>query len=534
MFIYFRQLKQNYHTLSNRNLPASIAVARLMTLSQHLMAYETLIVLADNQIYREALTKDFLDHLRQSRQLLNTLSSTSHADKDVQDIVQHFTIMADNLNRLVEFSNHDTRVAVLPDKTEIENYGNKLQDSFSPSLKQMGGQHLIQENLAQNQFVSSELGKRVDILLTDISKEVDASRHQFDRRVQILSIMTFIPPLIVSILGLALIIYVHRSVVKRISALEKSVSNNCRGGPLKICTDGNDEISSMAKSVLSFIHKRNQYQASLKKNLALTARATQKLARGDLSARIEIVDNDPTRHLSARFNQMADRIESLITGQRHMFQAVSHELRIPLSRIAFNLEMISEDHHLKRKKHLVSEISNDIDEIDNLIKEMLLYARFSSHTIKLVVEPIRLPDALTRMITPQKTTNRRIIKIEIHNSANENIEVTAQPFYFKLAIQNLLSNAVHYASHKVWIRYDQTTTGVRIEVCDDGPGIPMEARHMVFEPFARLDGSRDRKTGGAGLGLAIVRRIVEHHGGSVSILDNDGHGTRVVTFWPSR
>jgi signal transduction histidine kinase len=496
------------------------------------MAYESVMVLADNQIIQKTDTENLPGGVRQSRQLHNIPGSAGNVDKEVQDMARHFTFLAENLNRLADSSNRDAHTVVLHDKAELDNYGKRIKGAFSQRLEQVSMQYQIQENRFQNQFLSSELEKRLDTLLTAISKEVDDSRYQFDRLIQHLSVMTFVLPLVVSFLGLALYIYMRHSVIKRITGLEKSMRSNCRGGFAKICTDGNDEIASMAKSVQYFIQIRDQYQTSLNRTIAQTVRATQKLARGDLSARIEVLDNDPTRYLSVSFNQMADRIESLIISQRHLFQAVSHELRTPLSRIAFNLEMISEEHSHKQIKHLVSDIDNDIDEIDNLVKEMLLYSKFSSHPVKLTFEPIQLPNALNRIITLQKTTNRRIIEIDIHNGGNENIEVTAQPFYFKLAIQNLLSNAVHYALRKVWIRYCQLPTGVRIEVCDDGPGIPLEARHMVFEPFARLDGSRDRTTGGAGLGLAIVNRILERHGGTVSILDNDGHGTRVITFWP--
>jgi signal transduction histidine kinase len=621
-FFYLRRIKQNYHVLSEQNLPTSIAASKLMKLCQRLMAYESIIVLADNQLIREAHIEDFLDDICLSRQLLNILGSTSNADKEVQDIAQHFAFLADNMNRLIDFSNRNARIAGLHDqvmsrlrelsnvlgdtssadrnllpmerdaytkfhddlyhqisillhlqyatdktaidelerefislsqktdrslqqwpiltetasswsKAEIDNYGKKMMDAFAQRLEQISIQHLIQENLIQNQFIFSELGKRVDILFTAISKKVDDSWHQFDRLMHYLSIMTLVLPLIVSLLALSFYMYMRRSVIKRIMALEKSMRSYRQGGLAKIIADGNDEITSMAKSVFYFIHTRDQYQTSLNRTIAQTARATRKLARGDLSARIKVLDDDPTRYLSMSFNQMADRIEYLIISQRHIIQAVSHELRTPLSRIAFNLEMISEEHRREPKKHLVSEISNDIDEIDNLVKEMLLYSKFSSSSVELAVEPIRLPDALNRMVTLQKTTNGRFIEIDIRNGTTKNIDVTAHPFYFKLAIQNLLANAVRYALRKVWIRYYRISTGVRIEVCDDGPGIPLEARHIVFEPFARLDGSRDRKTGGAGLGLAIVKRILELHGGTVSILDNDGQGIRMVTFWPS-
>jgi signal transduction histidine kinase len=620
---FFGRFKQNYRSLSDQNIPASIAAAKLMKLAHRLMAYEPIIVLADNQLIRESLTIDLLDDIRQSHQLLACLRASSIAENEVEDITRHFAFLTDTLNRLIDISNRDARIVVeqhqvlsrlrelskalqdsspadrnltqtekdeytrlnnhlyhqisillhlhfetdataiaeweqefvsfsqrtdillqqRPDltktalsryKAEIDSYGKGNRDSFAQRLEQIKIQNKIQENLVQDQFISFELGRHIDTLFTAILKEADESWHQIERLMDYLSILSLVLPLIVSLLGMVVYIYMRNSVINRIKALEESMRSYSSGGSSIINTDGGDEITSMAKSVLYFVHTRDQYETSLNRAIVQTAEATQKIACGDLSARVEVLDKDPTRYLSLSFNQMADRIESLINSQRHLFQAVSHELRTPLSRIAFHLEMISQENDLGQRDHLVTEISNEMDEIDNLVKELLIYSKFSSHPIKLAVQSIELRSALNRIITRQKTTNKRFIEIDIFTSTKEDIEVTAQPFYFKLAIQNLLSNAVHYAFHKVWIRYYRVAKGVCIEVCDDGPGIPEESRHIVFEPFTRLDCSRDRKTGGVGLGLAIVNRILERHGGKVSICDNNGHGSRFITFWPSK
>lgn len=620
---FFGRFKQNYRALSDRNMSASITAAKLMKLSQRLMAYEPIIILADNQLIRESLTMDLLEAARQSHQLIAFLRSTSNADKEAQDIIRRFAVLTNNLNNLIDICNRDAHIAVaqgrvlaklrelskavqdtLPVdrdlsrmekdeynrlhndlyyqisillhlhvetdttaiaeleqefaslcqrtdtllhqwpfliktalskcKAEVDSYGKQKRDLFAQRLEQISIQNEIQEHLVQNQFISFELARHVDTLCTAVSKETDDSWHQIERLMHYLSIMSLVVPFIVSFVSMVLFIYIRKSVINRIVALEKSMCRYSQGGSSIINIDGNDEISSMAKSVLSFVYTRDKYETSLNRTIAQTAKATQKIACGDLSARVDVLDNDPTRYLSLSFNQMADRIESLINNQRHLFQAVSHELHTPLSRMAFHLEMILEENDRRQRKRLVAEISYDMDELDNLVKELLLYSKFSSHPIKLAVQPICLPDALNRIITRQKTTNKRIIEIDILTNTKENIEVTAQPLYFKLAIQNLLSNAVHYAFHKVWLRYDRVAGGVLIEVCDDGPGIPLETRNIVFEPFARIDGSRDRKTGGVGLGLAIVNRILERHGGTVSISDNDGRGTRFITFWPSK
>lgn len=100
------------------------------------------------------------------------------------------------------------------------------------------------------------------------------------------------------------------------------------------------------------------------------------------------------------------------------------------------------------------------------------------------------------------------------------------------AIENLLRNAVRHASNKVLLEASEEDQFVQIVIHDDGPGIPAEMREQVIQPFIRLSSDRDRKSGGVGLGLAIVSRILEKHGGRLTLETSPLGGTKAITLWP--
>jgi len=114
----------------------------------------------------------------------------------------------------------------------------------------------------------------------------------------------------------------------------------------------------------------------------------------------------------------------------------------------------------------------------------------------------------------------------------DDLVARAEPRLFARAVENLLRNALRYARERVVVSAWVTEGRLEVAVRDDGPGSPAEARERVFQPFGRLDRSRSRAEGGAGLGLAIARRIVERHGGSTGILDAPEGGAELRTRWP--
>ncbi len=260
-------------------------------------------------------------------------------------------------------------------------------------------------------------------------------------------------------------------------------------------------------------------------------RVSRQIGKGDLHARVGFEAKDATGDLARQFNHMAKRIESLLENQKHLLGAVSHELRTPISRIEFLLEIVKSTADSRERNRKVEDIRREISELDDLVGELLLYTRYDSMTevppvIMTPVIPL-VEDAASRLL--HRAPNREIkLRIELppdfHFPLNSN--------HFRRVVENLVNNAIKYSSLVVEIRCHEEGENLYLMVDDDGPGISFEARQKVFEPFFRMDEARSRKSGGAGLGLAIVSKIMTSHGGSIEAEEAPLGGTRMTTKWP--
>lgn len=232
----------------------------------------------------------------------------------------------------------------------------------------------------------------------------------------------------------------------------------------------------------------------------------QTLGSGALEARVDVASRSALRPLADTFNAMADRIQSLVTRQRHLTNAVSHELRTPLARLRFALDMLGRAPTESDRARHVASMATDIAELEALVAESLEYARLDAEAdAPLAIEDVPLEPWLEGVVA----ANRDLV-------GNLEVSITVEPggrsgrFDRRLmtrALQNLVRNALQHARHRVALR----VTGSKIEVEDDGPGVPVAQSETIFLPFHRTDESRSRNTGGHGLGLAIARRIVELH-----------------------
>ena len=222
----------------------------------------------------------------------------------------------------------------------------------------------------------------------------------------------------------------------------------------------------------------------------------------------------------------------MLESQRHLLQAVAHELRTPIARIAFSLEMLSEARDEAERDKRTEQMEEDLTELNQLVDELLLFTRFDAVDETLEKEQIQLPEVLLETIARIGAT-RPQIDIVVPAVTEEGLAIVAHHVYLKRAFQNLLTNAVRHAHQKVEVRFGSTDGGTCIEVLDDGPGIPQEAREAILEPFSRLDESRSRESGGVGLGLAIVRRIMAAHNGGVRIDDSPLGGAQFSLDFPN-
>lgn len=263
--------------------------------------------------------------------------------------------------------------------------------------------------------------------------------------------------------------------------------------------------------------------------------AVQELGSGNLEARAEVHGHDAVGQLASTFNGMTEHIRRLIESQREMTRAVSHELRTPVARLRFGLEMLADSDDAGARRRKLEELDHDIDQLDELIDEILTFARLEEGTPVLEFRPVDVP-ALMQQIQRELSPISGNVEIAVHmpNLIEEQCRAEGEERYLHRILQNLVTNAVRYADARVLIRYRVEGDSAVLEVEDDGPGIPETDRERVFKPFARLDQSRHRGSGGYGLGLSIVQRIVEWHSGEISVGRSSMGGARFRVRWPLR
>ncbi|MCG8549373.1 MAG: ATP-binding protein [Desulfobacterales bacterium] len=259
--------------------------------------------------------------------------------------------------------------------------------------------------------------------------------------------------------------------------------------------------------------------------------AAESFGKANFSARARISERSALFPLASSFNDMARKIQQLIASHKALTSAVSHELRTPISRIRFSMEMLEAAEDKAERDQNITEIRKDIDELETLVSELLIYARFDREVPCL--ELVELP-----VLSWMKNIARKVgkafghIRIQCYMPApDQEYKILAEPRYMSRALGNLVQNAVKYAESRVEIRFEKTGRFNMIHVDDDGPGIPEADRRRIFQAFVRLDSSRSRDTGGYGLGLAIVKRIVSWHGGEVKVSKSLLGGTRFTIKW---
>jgi two-component system sensor histidine kinase RstB len=259
--------------------------------------------------------------------------------------------------------------------------------------------------------------------------------------------------------------------------------------------------------------------------------AAKSIASGDLSARVDERRVRAAKPLAQAFNNMADRTETVVRTQRELLQAVSHELRTPLSRMRFAIDLIGTAKDDSQRKQRLDALDAATEELDGLVGELLSYVRMESAEPRLNCEEIAVPETFD-VLVPKRAALHPAIEFGIHEPAGAAPRVVvADPTEFQRAIGNLLSNAGRHAKTQVSVGAKMIDGFVVIDVDDDGGGISEVDRERVFEPFARLE--EGDNGGGAGLGLALVKRIVTRHGGSVAVLTSPQGGCRIRTTWPS-
>jgi two-component system sensor histidine kinase RstB len=263
--------------------------------------------------------------------------------------------------------------------------------------------------------------------------------------------------------------------------------------------------------------------------LRQTARA---LGDGNLAARTPGAQSKLIVPLAETLDGMAEQIQRLIATQKELSTAISHELRTPIARLRFASEMLAEADTDEERRHLSQMMENDLEELDDLIDSSLTYARFERERPPLNPVPVLFAAWLDEQIDHLRILGRdKDIELDLAELP-ASLTVDLDRRYMPHAISNLLRNAIKYARRTIRVRALLDGEDIVVHVDDDGIGVPPEERERIFFAFTRLDRSRDRATGGYGLGLAITREVLELHGGSASVGASPEGGARFTLRWP--
>ncbi|MBB3931501.1 signal transduction histidine kinase [Kaistia hirudinis] len=249
------------------------------------------------------------------------------------------------------------------------------------------------------------------------------------------------------------------------------------------------------------------------------AAAVERFGQGMQAEALPETGSPETRSLVRAFNAMQSRIAGLVQGRTFVVAAIAHDLRTHLTRLRLRVAMLPDDAMRDRAER-------DVEDMQALVEEALAYAKSTrSAAARAPVDLVALVDDIARS------------RIEagapvVFTPPAEPIQVLASRLALGRALGNLIDNAVAYGgSAELSIEAGRDEIGIFVE--DRGPGIPEADRERILEPFERLEASRGRDTGGAGLGLAIVREIVDAHGGRLAITARPGGGSRFGIVLPA-
>ncbi|WP_158269665.1 ATP-binding protein [Desulfonatronum sp. SC1] len=268
------------------------------------------------------------------------------------------------------------------------------------------------------------------------------------------------------------------------------------------------------------------------RNLKQVRTAAIAFGEGIFSTRVQVKRHSVLMPVEEAFNRMAERIEQLIDSHRELTRAVSHELRTPLARIRFCLEMHAAADTFEEQQRHMEGIRSDLGDLEAMIAELLTFFRFDGQTEQLHQEALPLVQWLREIIDYVGTEMESVhFSFRVLDDV-ETVIVRFEPLHMGRAVTNLLRNAVRYARDQVELTVQRDGALIRLCIDDNGPGIPEKEHERIFEPFVRLDESRSRDLGGFGLGLAIVRRVAEQHGGRAWVAQSPMGGARFIIEWP--
>lgn len=246
--------------------------------------------------------------------------------------------------------------------------------------------------------------------------------------------------------------------------------------------------------------------------LALDRRLTPPAARDELW------------ELAATLNDMLERLEAGTAKQRRFVADASHELKSPLAALRTIVDVAERDRSFDGA--IIADLSAEIDRMQALVTDLLFLARHDESPVFDRAEDVDLDQVIAVAAGKQRGDDA----VQIDTSGVSPVRVSGDAARLGQMMRNLIENAVRHAESTVWLESAESNGRAVVAVSDDGPGVPPAESERVFERFVRLDESRTRDTGGAGLGLAVARAVAREHGGDVR-LGEPRHGGATFEVW---
>ncbi|HEU4946344.1 MAG TPA: ATP-binding protein [Kribbella sp.] len=236
---------------------------------------------------------------------------------------------------------------------------------------------------------------------------------------------------------------------------------------------------------------------------------------------------DEIARLAVTMNEMLDRLQAGQDAQRRFVADASHELWSPITTLTAALEVVAADETGQAWAELRTVMAAETERMRRLVEDLLLLAKADDKGLRMTFADVDLDDLVDAEIRRLRAAGGPVVEADVHPA-----RVCGDAAKLSQAIRNLSDNAVRAAHGRVRLSLATTNGTAAVVVEDDGDGIPDADRQRVFDRFVRLDASRDRGSGGSGLGLSIVREIVRGHAGTIEITDSPLGGARIVVRLP--